>query len=94
MSKKTVLLQMALIAFVLFALYQITKTEHYYVVYNTYVRNNSGEMVEQDENKHLSVEASSLDDAKDAIFEIENQLYEDVVVDSVSIQSHVIVKQY
>lgn len=79
---------------VLFGLYQITKTERYYVIYNTYVQNDKGEMVEQDENKHLQISAVSLDDAKDQIFEIENQLYEDVIVDSVAIQSHVIVKEY
>jgi len=93
-KKKELILSIVLGFAVLFGLYQITKTERYYVIYNTYVQNDKGEMVEQDENKHLQISAVSLDDAKDQIFEIENQLYEDVIVDSVAIQSHVIVKEY
>ena len=72
----------------------LANTERYYVSYNTYVRNDAGEMVEQDEFKHLTIDAKSLNDAKEQIFEIENQLYADVIVDSVAIQSHVIVKGY
>lgn len=68
--------------------------EQYYLIYNTYVQNIRGEMVEQAEDKHITLRATSLDDANKIIFEIENQLYEDVVVDSVAIQSHVIVKEY
>ena len=93
-KRKELILSIVLGFAVLFGLYQITKTERYYVIYNTYVQNDKGEMVEQDENKHLQISAVSLDDAKDQIFEIENQLYEDVIVDSVAIQSHVIVKEY
>lgn len=83
-----------LTAFIFLMVIQIISTEHYYVTYNTYVRNDRGEMVEQDENKHLTIDAKSLNKAKEQIFEIENQLYEDVIVDSVAIQSHVIVKEY
>ena len=93
-KRKELILSTVLGFVVLFGLYQITKTERYYVIYNTYVQNDKGEMVEQDENKHLRISAVSLDDAKAQIFEIENQLYEDVIVDSVAIQSHVIVKEY
>ena len=81
-------------SFVLLLLYNILATECYYVTYNTYVQNDKGEMVEQDEFKHLSLDAKSLTDAKDQIFEIENLLYEDVIVDSVAIQDYVIVKEY
>ena len=93
-KRKELILSIVLGFAVLFGLHQITKTERYYVIYNTYVQNDKGEMVEQGENKHLQISAVSLDDARDQIFEIENQLYEDVIVDSVAIQSHVIVKEY
>lgn len=83
-----------LTALSLLLLYNTFATERYYVSYNTYVQNTKGEMVEQDEFKHLSLDAKSLADAKDQIFEIENQLYEDVIVDSVAVQDYVIVKEY
>ena len=51
-------------------------------------------MVEQDEFKHSSVYAKSLKDAKKQIFEAENKLYEDVIVDSVAVQNYVIVDEY
>lgn len=91
---KSLILSIILAVVIIVGLYQITSVERYYVTYNTYVRNDRGELVEQDENKHLTLGAKSLDDAKDKLFEIENQLYEDVTVDSISITNHVIVKEY
>ena len=87
-------LNIAFTSFVLLLLYNILATECYYVTYNTYVQNNKGEMVEQDEFKHSSVYAKSLNDAKKQIFEAENKLYEDVIVDSVAVQNYVIVDEY
>ena len=81
-------------SFVLLLLYNILATECYYVTYNTYVQNNKGEMVEQDEFKHSSVYAKSLKDAKKQIFEAENKLYEDVIVDSVAVQDYIIVRDH
>ena len=87
-------LNIAFTSFVLLLLYNILATECYYVTYNTYVQNNNGEMVEQDEFKHSSAYAKSLKDAKKQIFEAENRLYEDVIVDSVAVQDYVIVDEY
>lgn len=95
MSKSLKLfLNIAFTSFVLLLLYNILATECYYVTYNTYVQNNNGEMVEQDEFKHSSVYAKSLKDAKKQIFEAENKLYEDVIVDSVAVQDYIIVRDH
>lgn len=93
-TKQDVVIAILLGIAVMFGLHQITKTERYYVVYNTYVQNDRGEMVEQDEFKHLSLDSKSLADATERILEIENQLYEDIIVDSVAVQDYVIVKEY
>ena len=87
-------LNIAFTSFVLLLLYNILATECYYVTYNTYVQNNKGEMGEQDKFKHSSVYAKSLKDAKKQIFEAENKLYEDVIVDSVAVQDYIIVRDH